>query len=298
MVCFGHAEQAPRRDGLPVPVITSDLGGSSEVDLTRVQPISRNLGLAFQGPVKVGAFDIDGSIARSWLALPNPDGRTNADVLKPWANGKELTERSKDKWIIDFGIMEEMEASKYEAPFKYVEKTVKPQRLAQDDKGRQKYWWRHGRTGLDFRAAITGKTRYMATVRVAKHRFFVWLPTQVWPDSRLFAIALDDDFSFGVLSSRMHEVWALANKSVHGDGDEGGRPTYNAESCFETFPFPQATHAQAELIAAAGRELNKLRDGWLNPPEWTARIPEVVPLGRSVSPYPDRVITKPGFEIS
>ncbi len=39
-----------------------------------------------------------------------------------------------------------------------------------------------------------------------------------------------------------------------------------------------------------------LRDAWLNPPEWTERVPEVVPLGMSVSPYPDRILAKPGFE--
>ena len=39
-----------------------------------------------------------------------------------------------------------------------------------------------------------------------------------------------------------------------------------------------------------------LRDAWLNPPEWTDRVPEVVPLGMSSSPYPDRIVAKPGFE--
>ena len=48
------------------------------------------------------------------------------------------------------------------------------------------------------------------------------------------------------------------------------------------------------------RELDRygrdLRDAWLNPPEWTERIPEVVPLGMTTSPYPDRIVAKPGFE--
>mgnify|MGYP003589627454 CR=1 FL=1 len=76
--------------------------------------------------------------------------------------------------------------------------------------------------------------RYIATPRVAKHRFFIWLATAVLPDSRLYAICRSDDTTFGVLTSRLHLVWALANASRHG----GGRPTYNAGTCFETFPFP------------------------------------------------------------
>ena len=34
----------------------------------------------------------------------------------------------------------------------------------------------------------------------------------------------------------------------------------------------------------------------LNPHEWCERVPEVVPLGMDHSPYPDRIVTKPGFE--
>jgi hypothetical protein len=34
----------------------------------------------------------------------------------------------------------------------------------------------------------------------------------------------------------------------------------------------------------------------LNPPEWTERVRDVVPLGMDHSPYPDRSVAKPGFE--
>lgn len=39
-----------------------------------------------------------------------------------------------------------------------------------------------------------------------------------------------------------------------------------------------------------------LRDAWLNPPEWTEHVPEVVPLGMAASPYPDRLVARPGHE--
>ena len=148
---------------------------------------------------------------------------------------------------------------------------------------------------------MVGRDRFLATSWVAKHRFFVWLPVAVLPDSRLYAICRCDDATFGVLHSRMHEAWSLANASMHGDGDEGGRPTYNAKTCFEAFPFPAGmtpadtaagapTGPQADAIAAAARRLNDLRENWLNPAEWTSREPEVVPG------YPDRIIPKPGHE--
>ena len=133
-------------------------------------------------------------------------------------------------------------------------------------------------------------SRYIATPRVAKHRFFVWLPVAVLPDSRLYAICRDDDFTFGVLSSRLHEVWALANASRHGDGDEGGRPTYNAGDCFETFPFPQASEAANAAIAAAAKKLDDMRTRWLFPAEWVDFVPEVV------AGFPERRVPKAGHE--
>ena len=52
----------------------------------------------------------------------------------------------------------------------------------------------------------------------------------------------------------------------------------------------------AEAIARAAKRLNDLREAWLNPPEWTQRVPEVTPLGLATSPYPDRVLPRPGHE--
>lgn len=136
--------------------------------------------------------------------------------------------------------------------------------------------------------------RFICTPRVAKHRFFVWLDRIVVPDSRLVAITRDDDVTFGILSSRFHTVWSVATASWHGVGND---PTYNAESCFETFPFPEGltpnipaaeyeNDPRAQAIAAAARELNELRENWLNPADLVVRVPEVVPG------YPDRILPK------
>ena len=80
---------------------------------------------------------------------------------------------------------------------------------------------------------------------------------------------------------------------MHGVGND---PTYNAKSCFETFAFPVAQPEHAEAIARAAKHLNDLRERWLNPPEWTRREPEVIPLGMERSPYPDRIVPRDGFE--
>jgi type II restriction/modification system DNA methylase subunit YeeA len=75
------------------------------------------------------------------------------------------------------------------------------------------------------------------------------------------AVARDDDYTFGVLHSRVHELWALATGT-----QLETRPRYTPTTCFETFPLPRPSAEQREAIAAAARELARLRDGWLNPP--------------------------------
>lgn len=291
LVAFGQGGK-PHIDGEEVSGIQADLSPlSGGFDLTQAKPLPENAGIAFQGPVKVGAFDIPGDTARAWLKLPNPNGRPGADVLRPWANGQDLAGRPSDTWIIDFGVdMLETDAALYEAPFAHVQEHVRPMREAGRREGRKRFWWRHGETVPALRRTMNGLSRYIATPRVAKHRFFVWLPVAVLPDSRLYAICRDDDFTFGVLSSRQHEVWALANASRHGDGDEGGRPTYNAGDCFETFPFPQASEAAKAAIAEAAKKLDDMRTRWLFPAEWVDCVPEVV------AGFPERRVPKTGHE--
>ena len=51
----------------------------------------------------------------------------------------------------------------------------------------------------------------------------------------------------------------------------------------------------ASSIARAAQRLDTLRRNWLNPPEWTHQVPEVVPLGMAESPYPDRIEPRPGL---
>ena len=102
------------------------------------------------------------------------------------------------------------------------------------------------------------------TTTVSKHRLFAWAYAPTLPDHQLIVFNRDDDYFFGVLHSRLHEVWGLKL----GTRLET-RPRYTPTTCFETFPFPKPTAGQREAIAAAAKELDELRQRWLNPPEWT-----------------------------
>ena len=248
-------------DGHRVAEINPDL--TSGLDLTRARRLRENLGIAFMGDTKGGAFDIDASTAARLLAAPNPDGRSNADVVRPWVNGLDLTRRPRAMWIVDFGTdTSEREAALHEAPFEYLRGSVKAERLR--SRSIVASWWQHERPRPEMRAALGGLRRYIATPNLTKHRLFAWLAAEVLPDHQLIVFARDDDYTFGVLHSRAHELWARATGTQLREAESGFR--YTPTTCFETFPFPRPADAQREAVGAAARALDELRRGWLNPP--------------------------------
>ncbi len=296
LVSFALPTDAPvRLDGEPVPRINADLTATT-TDLTTARRLRQNAGVAFMGDTKGGAFDIDGDLARQWLRMPlNPNGRPNADVLRPWVNGMDITRRPADKWIIDFGWeIEESAAALYEAPFSHVLSVVKPERLKNRRDSYRLYWWRHVEPRQGMWRAVGESVRFIVTPRVSKHRVFSWIPSSVVPDSAVIAIVRDDATTFGILHSRFHEAWTLRLCTWLGVGND---PRYTPSTTFETFPFPAgltpdipaATYADnphAKAIAQAAERLDTLRRNWLNPPDLVRVMPEVV------AGFPDRLVPK------
>jgi type II restriction/modification system DNA methylase subunit YeeA len=272
MVGFDDGSQKERvLDGLPVSAIHADLTASENV--ASALPLPENEGLCFLGIMKGGPFDLTAEQARVMLAAPlNPNGRPNCDVVKHRLIGRDVVRRSQDGWLIDFVDRSEQEAALYELPFEYVRRTVKPLRDGNRDSLMKQNWWLHGRSRPALRERIVGLKRCIVTPEVAKHRVFVWMSTDVVPDHKLHVIARDDDYFFGLLQSRAHELWTLSTCSWMGVGND---PSYNSDTTFETFPFPwppgheQKDSPLLETIAEAARELVAKRDAWLNPPDAT-----------------------------
>ncbi len=255
-------------NGISVLKIHSDLTGG--LDLTTVSTLDENANISYKGIDKSGPFELTKGQAYQMLASGgNPNGKPNSDVIRPWFNGRDITDRSADMWIVDFGSGMSIDAaSEYVVPFEYVSAHVRPERAANRETRRRELWWEFGRSRPAMRDALGQLARFIVTPRVAKHRLFVFLGRAVVPDSRLFVFARDDDYFFGVLHSRPHEVWSLATSSRHGVGND---PTYNNTTCFETFPFPwppghePIDDPRVTAIADAARDLVEKRDRWLNP---------------------------------
>ena len=292
LICFARRDDnsvsIPRLDGDPVDEIHADLTANRDqqgVDLTRARRLPANARVAFVADQKGGPFDISGNQAREWLLLPaNPNGRTNADVLKPWVNGMDMTRRPAGKWIVDFGwTMSDADAALYEEPFQWIKERVYPMRSTVRRKAHRERWWRHADPRPGMWGALSDLSRYIATPTLAKHRLFLWCDVRICPDHQLIAIARDDDTTFGILHSRFHEIWSLRLGTSLED-----RPRYTPTSTFETFPFPPglapnipasdyASDQRAMAVAQEARRLVELRDRWLNPPEWVEWVDEPVP---------------------
>jgi len=291
----GHPERVKTLNGKEVTRINANL--TAGADTTLAKTIEANRGIAFVGDVKGGPFDVPFSEANELGRQPAPNGRPPFDVIRPYTNGLDITRRLRNVWIVDFGEhISEAEAAGYGSPFEHLVKHVRPMR----DAGRptRSEWWLHMRPCPSMRQAVGPLRRYIATPTLTKYRLFVWMSGPTLPDHQLVVFAREDDYFFGVLHSRIHEVWALRQGT-----QLETRPRYTPTTCFETFPLPEIgglgvpaagaaqappnrvgwalptangsrnavgeAHPTVAAIAAAARELDGLRNRWLNPPEWT-----------------------------
>jgi hypothetical protein len=285
---------------------------TSAADTMQAVVLRGNESRSFLGSCKGGPFDITEEEALILLMQTgNPNGRPNSDLVRPVCNSEDLIQPPSRRWIIDTAGLDQEQASRYEQPFQIVVSRVKPKRDINRDDWLRKNWWLPQRMRPEMRNSIKPLCRFLVTTTTSKHRLFIWLTHPVLPDHQLIVFASADDFLFGLLHSRLHKIWSLAQGTQLREKESGFR--YTPTTCFETFPFPftddlaePPVNLEAELdaakhykhitlreepapypsgdsananpgspeehraaIAAAAKELNELRERWLNPPEWT-----------------------------
>lgn len=274
-------------NGAPAERINPDL--TTGIDVTKANRLRQNRGIAHQGVKLTGPFDIGGAEARALLAAPvNPNGRPNSDVLKRLYDIGDALGRDSDRWVVDYGVgLTKAEAELYEGPFRIVEKRVQPFRFdpeksrVGEPKLKERYW-EFERPRGKLRKALSKIARFIATPESSEHRVFVFLPSSVLLQGSLFAIACDDPLILGILTSRIHEVWATAQGNRLGAGNQR---RYNIGVTFETFPFPEGLtpdlvaadwtkSPHAEPIRTAATLLDQRRTAWLNPPGLANEVKE------------------------
>ncbi|QDW67829.1 class I SAM-dependent DNA methyltransferase [Luteimonas granuli] len=209
------------------------------VDVTQARALRANAELSSVGMKTIGAaFQIDrqSAVGLGLFSIPGLEAH-----VRPYINGRDLSQTPREIFVIDFyGLEAEEVRARYPAAYQHLLERAKPERDQNRNALFRDRWWVIGHPRQQFRAATEELSRYIATLETSKHRFFSFLPIDKTPDSSLVTIADPRGETLGVLSSVLHVVWALATGGRLGVGND---PRYNKSRCFETFPFPNLNAA-------------------------------------------------------
>ncbi|MBN8473069.1 N-6 DNA methylase [Corallococcus exiguus] len=247
-----------RLDGQQVNHLNSRLRSKPERADPVVLAASRDQ--SFQGSIVLGMGFVLSPEQRSILIAKSP---RNAERIFRYVGGEEINSDPSpelERYVINFGQLELTEAGKWPDLLRIVRELVKPERSRlkdnADGKRRKAYWWQFGRYTPALYSALRPLKRCIANSQVSKHLIFDWRPTGGVFSHAANVYALEQDRWLAVLQSRVHEVWARLLSSSLED-----RLRYTPSSCFETFPFPDESHAAA--LDATGERLHFERSKYM-----------------------------------
>ncbi|WP_405668301.1 Eco57I restriction-modification methylase domain-containing protein [Streptomyces sp. NBC_00055] len=249
--CWGTrgavAPGVPRvADDIPTQHISTLLEPGGRVDGDPIR-LRENDGVAFIGCYVLGmGFVLKSEEAKAWIEA-DP---ANAEVVRPYVNGEDLNSRpdgSPSRWVIDFGTRSEAAAQKYELPYQRVLETVKPERAKNKRKPRRERWWQFAELAPSMREAIADLDEMLAITRVSKTVMPLRMKTGAVPSEQIVAFATDSFADQAVLSSTLHQTWAIKYTSgMRGD------PRYGPSDVFVNFPRPEPT----DRLIEAGQSLD------------------------------------------
>lgn len=210
----------------------------------------------------------------------------SSTVVHPYLIGqKMLHEFSVSQWIIDVPDSDVLEAdSTYPAAMAHLRAHVLPERSKKASEERAKNdailernpnakindqhekflsrWWQQWRRRGDLVEKISKLDRYIATSRtttVNRLAVFEFVDARVRPGDALTVFALEDDYSFGVLSSSVHGAWIKARCSNYKSD-----PRYTSTTVWDSYPWPQApTPEQVGAVVRAAEALLLVRSDYL-----------------------------------
>jgi hypothetical protein len=254
----GEDENEGRAVGLSGQIgkIFSDLRIGA--DVAAAKPLIANDGIASPGVKLHGAGFIVTPAEAQALGLGSVPG-LEAHV-RAYRNGRDLTSISRAVMVIDlFGLAEREVRERFPSVYQFLADRVKPERDAKassspDSAQYARMWWLHGKPRPILRPALKGLARYIVTPVTAKHRFFVFAESAILADDALICIASSDPALISILSSKIHFAWG-----VHAGSTLEDRPRYLKTSCFDPFPFPDATEEQKSRMRLLGEELDAHR---------------------------------------
>ena len=251
-------------------------------------------------------------------AMMEQDGK-NSSVLFPYLIANDFLGRKDSlpsRYVIDFGDMDVLSASKFSGPFDRVKSSVLPTRekAAKKEKERNhsviennpsakvnkhhanflKKWWRLSYRRSEMMNLLSDVPRYIVCARITKRPIFVFVSSQIHPNDALSVFPFDDDYSFGILQSGFHWAWFTERCSTLTE-----RFRYTSNTVFNSFPWPQSPSKEDVLsVAKAARAVRSIRQQLCDKHELSLRdlyrsteLPGVHPLDSSHE-YLDAAVRK------
>lgn len=265
-----------------IPEITGDL--SENLDLRSAIDLRANARpkVFFQGQTP---GDTKGFVLTDLEAegLIHRDPRSRS-VIYPYIIGDELLHKNRPgRWVIDIAARDATEA-KALAPAAYdrLRALVLPDReqkaakeaeanaqiLTTSPNARLNWhhrnfldrWWQHSYRREDLLESIAGLDRYITVSRVASENrrpVFVFTSTDIHASDAVQCFSFDDDYSFGVLQSGLHERWFRSRCSTLEE-----RLRYTSKTVFGSYPWPQdpSEESVTEVVTAVA-EILAVRQG-------------------------------------
>lgn len=248
---------------------------SPDINLKDARKLRANQGSAFQGQTNNVKSAFEPSPFDARLITRSSDG--DAKVVHPLLGGKVMLHslKSTDR-IIDIPVIDaDIAWRDFPASMARLEKLALPvlqeradlERQANDEAFAQnsrakvnthkqdamKRWWILWRRRPDYLTAVERLDRYIAVNRTASGNrtpVFAFIDGRFRVNDSIIAYPFDDDYSFGILQSAVHEIWFRARGTTLGTAPRFGSGVY------PSFPWPQKPEASSvDAVASAASAL-------------------------------------------
>jgi hypothetical protein len=203
-------------------------------------------------------FIISTEQASEWIAADSK----NSAVLFPFVGGDEICRQplqEANRWIINFGEMEEDEASAYAMPFRYLEREVKPLRAKKNAKKYPRMvhqWWKFWHSRHELYSDSVQHKMLLIRARTTDCHAIKGSPSNWVHTDGVIVFKLDDFADLAVLQSVLHEIWAERYSS-----SLDTRHRYIPTDCFGRFPRPTSS---TEPCRSIGESYDRLRQLVMN----------------------------------
>ncbi len=158
-------------------------------------------------------------------------------IIKPYLTGSDLLNNLgsiPSRYIIDFGDLSEIQASRYPYLFEIVKARVKPHRDKVNRERNRLRWWIYAETRPGLYNSIRDKDYVIARARISKTQAWEFVNTGYVLADALVVTNLSEFHQFAFLQSTIHAEWAWKYcTTMKSDMN------YGSLTIFETYPFPQ-----------------------------------------------------------